>query len=249
MPGNALTASYPSESTLVPPSSLPTSSPVTSAPSSAVNGFASRLGDTSTPFLSASPNRDNKRSVFQPPIDVDSDGIEITGANIVSPSRPVNHSNGHSRSYIHQNPSSSYPNTTQASRVYDSRPSSSMPDVSANQRNHAGPSRNGNGYAGASAASAIDLTSVKLPSPPPIPDSKRPICIGAVQSRAITLYPSPAIMIGQDPPAGAREKFHLVNFIGAELIKVKLKVRLQSRQRVHGLTPFSVAGNRSNAST
>jgi hypothetical protein len=56
-------------------------------------------------------------------------------------------------------------------------------------------------------------------------------------------------MIGQDPPAGAREKFHLVNFIGAELIKVKLKVRLQSRQRVHGLTPFSVAGNRSNAST
>ena len=78
-----------------------------------------------------------------------------------------------------------------------------------------------NGY---TADSAIDLTDVRLPSPPPVKDTKKPICIGAVQSRAIVLYPSPAIVAGASPPPHVKEKFSTLMFNGAELIKAKLKV-------------------------
>ena len=86
----------------------------------------------------------------------------------------------------------------------------------------AGPVSSGSN--GVSVASAIDLTKQTFPSPPPAPDNKRTLCIGAVQSRAMVLYPSPAIYLGEAQPLGAKEKFHLINYLGAELIKVKLKV-------------------------
>ncbi|ORX34003.1 SNF2 family N-terminal domain-domain-containing protein [Kockovaella imperatae] len=81
--------------------------------------------------------------------------------------------------------------------------------------------------AGMSASSAIDITS--RPSPPPAQPTysdKKPICIGAIHSRAIMLYPSQAAIVGSSPPPGSREKFHLVNYLGAELLKVKLKLRI-----------------------
>ena len=83
---------------------------------------------------------------------------------------------------------------------------------------------NGFGTNGHTADSAIDLTNVRLPSPPPVKDTKKPICIGAVQSRAIVLYPSPAIVAGAEPPPNVKEKFSTIMYNGAELIKAKLKV-------------------------
>ena len=115
--------------------------------------------------------------------------------------------------------------------MVNSYPSSSFPGPSST----AGPSSSAMPYrppptdpprdAGGSAASAIDLESMRIPTPPPVPYSdKRPICIGALHSRAMMLYPSPAAMIGAAPPVGHRERFHVVSYLGAELLKVKLKV-------------------------
>ena len=88
---------------------------------------------------------------------------------------------------------------------------------------------NGNGPSGSigsngsSAEQAIDLTNVRLPSPPPL-EQKKPLCIGAVQSRAIMLYPSHAAVVGAQPLPGSREKFMTLMYHGAELLRVKLKV-------------------------
>lgn len=82
----------------------------------------------------------------------------------------------------------------------------------------------GNGR-GISASSAIDLTNVRIPSPPPGSD-KKPLCIGSIQSRAVMLYPSPAAVIGAQAPEGSKEKYQTVLFRGAELLKVRLKVSI-----------------------
>ena len=80
---------------------------------------------------------------------------------------------------------------------------------------------------GSTSASAIDIS--RFPSPPPVPDNKRPICIGAISSRAIMLYPSPAAIIGTPPPPRAKEKFNLIEYLGAEFLRVKLKVSPHQR--------------------
>jgi hypothetical protein len=76
--------------------------------------------------------------------------------------------------------------------------------------------------AGASASSAIDLTTMRIPTPPP--DNKKPVCIGSLISRVIMLYPAPAAVIGAQPPEGCKEKFDVVQHRGAEFLRVKLKV-------------------------
>jgi hypothetical protein len=78
--------------------------------------------------------------------------------------------------------------------------------------------------AGASASSAIDLTTMRIPTPPP--DNKKPVCIGSLISRVIMLYPAPAAVIGAQPPEGCKEKFDVVQHRGAEFLRVKLKVGL-----------------------
>lgn len=70
---------------------------------------------------------------------------------------------------------------------------------------------------------AIDLTKVRIPSPPPS-QPKSTVCIGAVRSRAIMLYPSPAAVVGAVPPAGTKERFTVLQYMGSELLRVKLKV-------------------------
>ena len=77
--------------------------------------------------------------------------------------------------------------------------------------------------AGISSASAIDLTQANLPSPPRVSE-KKPICIGAIQSRVIMLYKCPVAIVGAPPPPDAKERFMTVSYLGAEMLKVKLKV-------------------------
>ena len=76
---------------------------------------------------------------------------------------------------------------------------------------------------GISASSAIDLSSARLPSPPPVND-KKPVCIGSLTSRAIMLYPCPAAVVGAQAPDGSNDKYQTVNYRGAELLKVRIKV-------------------------
>ncbi|WVQ83192.1 hypothetical protein IAT38_005331 [Cryptococcus sp. DSM 104549] len=78
---------------------------------------------------------------------------------------------------------------------------------------------------GTDASSAIDLTSRNIPSPPPPSDEKKPLCIGSIRSAALMIYPCAAVVIGALPPPGSREKYDVVNFRGAEMLKVKLKFR------------------------
>lgn len=86
--------------------------------------------------------------------------------------------------------------------------------------------------AGASASSAIDLTTMRIPTPPP--DNKKPVCIGSLISRVIMLYPAPAAVIGAQPPEGCKERFDVVSHRGAEFLRVKLKVGpvLLARHRI-----------------
>lgn len=77
---------------------------------------------------------------------------------------------------------------------------------------------------GTSMSSAIDLTSIRIPTPPPPKDPKQPICMGAISSRALMLYPSQTAIIGTGPPEGIKERYELREWRGAEFIKVKLKV-------------------------
>lgn len=78
-------------------------------------------------------------------------------------------------------------------------------------------------YGGHTMETAIDLTQVRIPSPPPT-QPKSTVCIGAVRSRAIMLYPSPAAVIGASPPPGSKERFTVLQYMGSELLRVKLKV-------------------------
>ncbi|KAK4684735.1 hypothetical protein P7C73_g5428, partial [Tremellales sp. Uapishka_1] len=80
---------------------------------------------------------------------------------------------------------------------------------------------------GASSSSAIDFTRPP-PSPPMPPNSKEPVCIGAIMSRAIMLYPSPAVIVGNSAPETSPEKWQVVEWRGAEMLKVKLKACLKS---------------------
>ena len=72
---------------------------------------------------------------------------------------------------------------------------------------------------GSASDSAIDLT-----GPAPVIDRKTPVCIGSLQSRAIMLYPAEAAVIGYLPPEGSKERYELIQYRGAELLRVKLKV-------------------------
>ncbi|KAK8847498.1 hypothetical protein IAR55_005356 [Kwoniella newhampshirensis] len=109
-----------------------------------------------------------------------------------------------------------------------------------------------NAAAGVDPSSAIDLTNLRIPSPPPRPaNDKSPICIGSLLSSALMLYPSPAVLIGAQPPSGSRERFDVVEYKGAEMLRVKLKYRqagtlarkddpmsILSRDSVQVLTPM-----------
>lgn len=82
----------------------------------------------------------------------------------------------------------------------------------------AGPSNDG-----FSSTSAIDLTSNNLPSPSAPHNPKKPVFIGAVTTDIFMLYPCPVVFIGAPAPDD-REFLDVVNFRGAEFLKVKLKV-------------------------
>jgi hypothetical protein len=124
-----------------------------------------------------------------------------------------------------------YPSHSSSARTY-SYPSSSMPqppprplDLNGNGSGHANGSNgyfNGNPN-GPSSSSVIDLTSANLPSPP-AEDAKKPLCIGSIMSRGLLLYPSPAMVIGAQPPPGTKDRWETLMYMQAELIKVKLKV-------------------------
>lgn len=65
---------------------------------------------------------------------------------------------------------------------------------------------------------------MRIPSPPPQPSEKKPICIGGIVANVVLPYPAPVLLIGAQPPEGSKEKYDVVPFHGAELLKVKLKV-------------------------
>jgi hypothetical protein len=82
----------------------------------------------------------------------------------------------------------------------------------------AGPSNDG-----FSSTSAIDLTSNNLPSPAIPHNPKKPVFIGAVTTDVFMLYPCPIVFIGA-PSTDEKEFLEVVQFRGAEFLKVKLKV-------------------------
>jgi hypothetical protein len=53
---------------------------------------------------------------------------------------------------------------------------------------------------------------------------KKVICIGAVNSTVTMLYTAPAAEIGMQPLPGVKERYTVVQYRGAETLKVKLKV-------------------------
>jgi hypothetical protein len=82
---------------------------------------------------------------------------------------------------------------------------------------HPSPTNNG-----ASSSAPIDFTSDNIPSPPRY-EPKQPIFIGAITTECFMLYPSPVVYLGgqsHDPS----ERLELVRAVGAEFLKVKLKV-------------------------
>ena len=81
----------------------------------------------------------------------------------------------------------------------------------------AGPSNDG-----FSSSSAIDLTS-NMPSPVTPHNPKKPIFIGAITTDLFMLYPSPIVYIGATCPED-KERLEVVQYRGAEFLKVKLKV-------------------------
>jgi SWI/SNF-related matrix-associated actin-dependent regulator of chromatin subfamily A3 len=81
----------------------------------------------------------------------------------------------------------------------------------------AGPSNDG-----FSSSSAIDLTS-NMPSPVTPHNPKKPIFIGAITTDLFMLYPSPIVYIGAQSPDD-KERLEVVQYRGAEFLKVKLKV-------------------------
>lgn len=105
----------------------------------------------------------------------------------------------------------------QSSTIYSPRPQPSPgqyhPQINGGS-NGIGSSSNSN--------SVIDLTSANLPSPPRH-NPKAPLFIGAITTEAMMFYPSPLMVMGSDL-SGMREKVDIVQFKGAEFVKVKLKV-------------------------
>jgi SWI/SNF-related matrix-associated actin-dependent regulator of chromatin subfamily A3 len=81
----------------------------------------------------------------------------------------------------------------------------------------AGPSNDG-----FSSSSAIDLTS-NIPSPVIPHNPKKPIFMGAITTDLFMLYPSPIVYIGATSPDD-KERLEVVQYRGAEFLKVKLKV-------------------------
>jgi len=91
----------------------------------------------------------------------------------------------------------------------------------------AGPSNDG-----FSSSSAIDLTS-NMPSPVTPHNPKKPIFIGAITTDLFMLYPSPIVYIGAQCPED-KERLEVVQYRGAEFLKVKLKVCLPLRMVKRG---------------
>jgi hypothetical protein len=154
----------------------------------------------------------------------DDDGIEITGSNIRTPFQY--------RPRLQQQQGRMADGTAAGADGYAGAGGSTSTSDGMSANVGASGSRDGaSGFGavdmdhnGTSAASAIDLTRVRLPSPPPVDRSKKTVCIGAVQSRAIGVYPSAATYAGYGPPLGSKEKFSTLAMNGAELIKAKIKV-------------------------
>jgi hypothetical protein len=115
------------------------------------------------------------------------------------------------RSYSNGNGSHFQSPNNQSSTIYSPR----MPPPSP----AAGPSNDG-----FSSTSAIDLTSSTVPSPSEH-NPKKPIFIGAVTTDVFMLYPSSAVFIGA---TDEKEHLDIVHHLGAEFLKVKLKVCLRN---------------------
>lgn len=83
---------------------------------------------------------------------------------------------------------------------------------------------------GSTQRDAIDLTN--RPSPPPAPPQpsvdRKPLCIGAIQSKVTMIYPSPAVVIGKDVQS-SRENLVVIPYRGAEMLKVRLKASLAKK--------------------
>ncbi len=156
------------------------------------------------------------------------DDFQITAAKIPTPSFIYNPASSSSST-----PSSSQASMTMNSSAFRPTPIGLNGYGYANGNGSGKVNGNGNGMQGSmsmstpnfagTATSPIDVTQ-NLPSPRN--DSKKPICIGAIMSRGIILYPSEAIIAGSRPPPHSKERYDLVDFRGAEMLRVKLKVSL-----------------------
>ncbi|WRT64679.1 uncharacterized protein IL334_001613 [Kwoniella shivajii] len=170
----------------------------------------------SHPFLSPSSSflqRPNPQSPSN-----DTNGVTFTGSNMRSPMTSNNSIAGPSNlGFSPFAPNSNGSNTTrQTPTVTGWTPNPGMIPHSIGV----------NGIsAGTDASSAIDLTSRNIPSPPPPSNDKKPICIGAIWSHVIMLYPCSAVLVGAQPPPEGKERYDVVECRGAELIRVKLKHR------------------------
>ena len=81
------------------------------------------------------------------------------------------------------------------------------------------------GYTGGSSAQdAIDITSMRVPTPPPS-DIRQTICLGALQTTVSLLGSTEAAHVGGTPAPDARERYEVITFREAEFLRVKLKVR------------------------
>ncbi|WVW78313.1 hypothetical protein I302_100267 [Kwoniella bestiolae CBS 10118] len=196
------------------------------------SSFAATSSSSSNPFLSSTSSSSSPFKHSSSP--TDPNGITYTGSNMKSPvASPSGTSNrplgfGHfanPNTTPRQGPSSSSstitgwpPNSSDGFIHSNSAPAPQQPHPIGV-----------NGYqqsAGTDASSAIDLTTRNIPSPPPQNNDKRPICIGAIWSQAIMLYPCPAVLVGAQSPPDSKERYDVVNYKGAELLRVKLKHRV-----------------------
>jgi hypothetical protein len=85
------------------------------------------------------------------------------------------------------------------------------------------PPNTDHGIGGSSASDAIDITRMRIPSPPPT-DPKQTICLGGIQS-AVNIFDTPScVYVGGQPPEGSRERYEVITYREAEFLKVKLKV-------------------------
>ena len=155
----------------------------------------------------------------------DDDGIEITGSNIRAPFQYKSRAQQqHSRMGDSTAAGSDSAGADGSTSAATSNGLGASGGASKSRDGASGFSAVDMDHNGTSAASAIDLTRARLPSPPPVDRSKKTVCIGAVQSRAIGVYPSAATYAGYGPPPGTKEKFSTLALNGAELIKAKIKV-------------------------